>query len=229
VNTPMFGERLPPAGSPPPSEQSGPTDATVYVVDDDLRIRRSMQRLFEAAGLRACTYATIGAFLEGFDPGVPGCLVLDLRLRGESGFDLQDELRRRGATIPVIFVTGHASVPGSVRAMRGGALDFMEKPIQPRQLLARVTEALERDGHHRRTVSTRTVIERRLARLTRREREVARHLMKGATSKEIATVLGMSVRTVEGHRREVLRKMEVGSAAGLVRLVAEADPKLLGE
>jgi FixJ family two-component response regulator len=205
------------------------TDPTpiVHVVDDDLRVRRAMQRLLEAAGLRARTYATIRAFRDAFDPDAAGCLLLDLRLRGENGFDLQDELQRRGASLPVIFVTGHGSVPGSVRAMRAGAFDFLQKPIRPRRLIALVGEAIECDRRGRGAATNRAAVRRRLGRLTEREREVARQLMKGSSSKDIAAALKMSVRTVEGHRREVMRKMEVHSAAALVRVVAEADPRLL--
>src|SRR5262249_29678173 len=150
--------------------------------------------------------------LAAYDRAQPGCLVLDLRLRGESGLDLQAKLRRRKMMLPIIFVSGHASVRTSVHALRGGAIDFLEKPIRPRDLLGRVAEALERSQRDYTVAATRASVDRRVAALTPRERQVASRLLNGASSKEIAVALGMSVRTAEGHRRMVLRKMEVSSA-----------------
>ncbi len=196
------------------------TEPTVFVVDDDPSVRRSLKTLLGSAGLRAETYPTASQFLAGYRPDQPGCLVLDLRLGADNGLDLQEELGRRRAILPVIILTAHGSVAASVRAFRGGALDFLEKPIQPNALLARVGEALERDRRAREVAEEHASIARRLARLTPREREVAGRVARGATSKEIAAALGASARTVEGHRRAVLRKMEVSSAAALTRLLA---------
>jgi two-component system, LuxR family, response regulator FixJ len=203
---------------------------TVHVVDDDARVRAAFLELLQAAGFRVRTHASAKGFLAAFEPDEPGCLVLDLRLRGESGLDLQREVRRRGVLLPIIFVTGHGSVRASVRALRAGAIDFLEKPVRPRDLIARVREALERGRHDHARAASKASIERRFSALSPRERQVAAQLLTGATSKEIAGVLGVSVRTAEGHRRMVLRKMDVPSAAALVRLVASGGhAALLGE
>jgi two-component system response regulator TtrR len=204
-----------------------PTTGTVYVVDDDERVRTSYTKLLEVAGFRVQAHATAKTFLAAFDRTEPGCLVLDLQLRRESGLALQDKLRRRHVALPIIFVSGHGDVRTSVHALRSGAIDFLEKPIRPRDLLARVREALERWRHDYEAAVTRAAVDRRVAALTPRERQVAARLLAGETSKEIATVLGMSARTAEGHRRAVFRKMEVPSAAALVRLIAATDHPLL--
>ena len=187
-------------------------ESTVFVVDDDKGVRRSLTALGRAHGLAVETYASGEAFLAAYDPARPGCLILDVRLAaGKNGLDLQDELRRRGHDLPIIVMTGYASVSASVRSFRGGAVDFLEKPVVPRALLARIREALAVDQQRQ----ERSAVRRRLARLTSREREVAGLLVKGKRSKEIAAALRISPRTAEGHRRQVLRKMEVGSTAEL--------------
>ena len=184
----------------------------VFVVDDDKGIRRSLTALGKAHGLAIEAYASSEAFLAAYDPARAGCLILDLRLAaGKDGLDLQDELRRRGHDLPIIVMTGYARVSTSVRAFRGGAMDFLEKPVAPRELLSRIRDALAVD--QRRQERSATAL--RLARLTSREREVAGLLVQGKRSKEVAAALGISPRTAEGHRRQVLRKMEVGSTAEL--------------
>ena len=193
----------------------------VFVVDDVASVRRSLQSLLESAGFRAQTYPSASKFLEAYRPDQPGCLVLDLRLGTESGLDLQEELHRRQATLPVIFITAHGSVPASVRAFRAGAMDFLEKPIRPSTLLARVREALESDRRAREVAGEHASVARLLARLTPREQEVAMRMARGESSKEIAAALGVSPRTVEGHRRVVLRKMELSSAAALAGLLSK--------
>jgi FixJ family two-component response regulator len=153
--------------------------------------------------------------------------VLDVRLHHGSGLDLQDELRRRQATLPIIVLTGHGNVPTSVRALKAGAVDFLQKPAPPKLLLERVRAALDIDRQARAGSTARAAVMERLAHLTPREREVMELLIAGKTSKEIAAVLHVSVRTVEGHRRLVLSKMDVSSAAQLVRTVLsarDADP-----
>lgn len=187
-------------------------DPTVFVVDDDKGVRRSLTALGRAHGLAVEAYASGEAFLAAFDPMRPGCLVLDVRLAGgKNGLDLQDELRRRGHELPVIVVTGYANVSASVRSFRSGAVDFLEKPVRPRVLLERIRGALAADQRR----LERAAVRSRLARLTAREKEVAELLVKGKRSKEVAGALGISTRTAEGHRRQVLRKMEVGSMAEL--------------
>jgi two-component system response regulator FixJ len=196
---------------------------TVFVVDDNAGVRGSLQALFEAAGLRVATFASSAEFLAAFDAGRPGCLILDVRLRGDSGLDLQDELRRRGATLPIIVMTGYADVATSVRALKGGAVDFLRKPVPPKQLVERVRGAIEVDRIARQLAERRSNVTDCIARLTAREREVMDLMAVGSSSKEIAVSLKISVRTVEGHRRVVLRKMGVASAAQLARSVARLD------
>jgi len=196
------------------------TGATVFVVDDNVGMRKSLRALIESAGLAVETYTSGEEFLDAYDPGRPGCLVLDVRLRQSSG--LQDELRRRKAMLPIIILTGHGNVPTSVRALKAGAIDFLQKPIPPNVLLGRVRAAIEADRQARAAAADVTAGAESLAHLTPREREVMELLVAGKTSKEIATALRVSVRTVEGHRRMVLSKTNVSSAAQLVRLVLNA-------
>jgi FixJ family two-component response regulator len=195
---------------------------TVFVVDDDGGIRKSIQNLCEAERIPVETFATGDAFLEGYDPSRRGCLLLDMRLEGSSGLDLQDELARRGSRLPVVVMTAYGSVPTSVRAFKGGAMDFLQKPIAPEVLLERIQLMSRRDREIREEEERCLGIEERIASLTPRERQVMEHLLDGAISKEVAFDLGVSTRTIEGHRREVLRKMGVTSAAQLVRLVMSA-------
>jgi len=196
------------------------TAPTVFVVDDNPAVRKSMQALVEAAGLAIETYASTAEFLAAYDGSRAGCLVLDVRLRGESGLDLQDELRKRNCMLPIIVMTGYADVPTSVRAFKGGAIDFLRKPVAPKKLLAQLREAIESDRKAREAADQRAAVTDRITQLTPRERQVMELLAVGNSSKEIATALGLSVRTVEGHRREVLRKMEVDSAVQLARAIA---------
>jgi two-component system, LuxR family, response regulator FixJ len=190
-------------------------EPTVFVIDDDRGVRRSLTTLGRAHGLAVEAYASAEAFLAAYDPARPGCLLLDVRLVAGNGLDLQDELRRRHQALPIIVMTGYGDVPTSVRAFRGGAVDFLEKPVKPRVLLGRIRDALAIDRRHRDASCERETVLRRLTRLTSREREVAQLLVDGKRSKEIAVALGISTRTAEGHRRQVLRKMEVGSTAQL--------------
>jgi len=148
--------------------------------------------------------------------------VLDVRLRHGSGLDLQDDLRRRKAMLPIIVLTGHGNVPTSVRALKAGAVEFLQKPAPPKLLLEHIRAALDSDRRARAATTERAVVTDRVARLTPREREVMEHLVAGKTSKEIAAAMNVSVRTVEGHRRVVLSKMSVSSAAQLVRTVLAA-------
>lgn len=199
------------------------SDATVFVVDDDVRVRESLRVLVEAAGLAVETFAASEEFLGAYDPARAGCLVLDVRLRhGKSGLDLQDELRRRKAMLPIIVLTGHGNVPTSVRALKAGAVDFLQKPAPPKLLLERIRAAIETDRQARAVTKDREEVADRLARLTPREREVTDLLVAGKASKEIATALGVSIRTVEGHRRMIFMKMDVSSAAQLVGSVMSA-------
>jgi FixJ family two-component response regulator len=196
------------------------TAPTVFVVDDNQGVRKSMQALVEAADLAVETYASAAEFLAAYDARRAGCLVLDVRLREGSGLDLQDELRRRNAKLPIIVMTGYADLPAAVRAFKGGAVDFLRKPVPPKKLLAQISEAIEADRRARDTAAQQATVTDRIAQLTPRESQVMELLAVGNSSKEIATSLGLSVRTVEGHRRTVLRKMDVDSAAKLARAIA---------
>jgi len=193
--------------------------STVFVVDDNPRVRRSVCTLLAATGLRSEAFASGKEFLAAYDPSRPGCLVLDLLLRGENGLDLQDELHRRKASLPIIVLTAHGSVPASVRALKAGAIEFLEKPAPPATLLAHIRAALAMDERARQQAATRAANVRRLALLTARERQILDLLVGGKTSKEIATSLGVSVRTVEGHRARIYLKTEVSSVAQLIRVV----------
>jgi two-component system, LuxR family, response regulator FixJ len=195
----------------------------VFVIDDNPGFRRSLQSLLEAARLPVETFASAQDFLERYDARRPGCIVLDIRLRGESGLDLQEELRGRQVTLPIIVMTGYGDVPTSVRAFKGDAIDFRQKPVPPNKLLERIREALEIDRQARATAGQHAIVFDDIARLTPRQRQVMDQLALGSSCREIAAALKISVRTVEVHRRVVLRKMGVSSVAHLVRAVARLE------
>jgi FixJ family two-component response regulator len=200
------------------------TAPTVFVVDDNPGVRRSLKALVEAEGMAVRTYASAKEFLDSYDPQQAGCLVLDIRLRaGRNGLDIQDELRRRDATLPIIVVTGYGDVPTSVRAFKGGAIDYLEKPVPPKRLTERIRACIEHDRRTREVAARRSSVADRIAQLTPRERMVMELLAVGNSSKSIAAALHISVRTVESHRRTVLRKMSVASATELARAVAGLD------
>ena len=199
------------------------TSPTVFVVDDDPALRSSLETLLETAGLRTETYASGREFFDAYDPDRPGCLVLDLRLRGESGLEVLDRLRAEGALLPIIMLTAHGDVPASVRALRGGALDFIEKPVRPTALIARIREALQIDRSTRERHTESAAVQKLARRLTPREQQIAALLMAGRRSKEIATALGIGVRTVEGYRARMLEKMNVSSAAELTAVLIRAN------
>ena len=193
-------------------------EPTVFVVDDDRAMRDSLSWLLDSVGLRVRSYATAAEFLADHDPAQPGCLVLDVRMPGMSGLDLQAELARRGVELPTIVITGHAEVSMAVRAVKAGALDFIEKPFSDQLLLDRVRQALEIDLEVREVRRRREDALRRLATLTAREREVLDLVVAGKANKEIASALGVSPKTVEVHRAHVMSKMCVDSLAELIRL-----------
>jgi len=193
-------------------------EPTVFVVDDDRAMRDSLSWLLDSVGLRVRSYATAAEFLADHDPAQPGCLVLDVRMPGMSGLDLQAELARRGVELPTIVITGHAEVSMAVRAVKAGALDFIEKPFSDQLLLDRVRQALEIDLEVREVRRRREDALRRLATLTAREREVLNLVVAGKANKEIASELGVSPKTVEVHRAHVMSKMCVDSLAELIRI-----------
>lgn len=196
---------------------------TIHVVDDEPAIGSALQRLFRSAGLTAAIYLSAEEFLKVWHPELPGCLICDVRLPGMSGLDLQRELRRRGATLPVLFLTGQADVPMAVQAMRDGAADFMEKPFENDQLLLRTRQMLGDSGRAEQTASLQREWSERVQALTPRESEVMWHMASGKPSKLIARELGASPRTIEVHRARVFQKLRVHSLAELVRLSLHAE------
>jgi two-component system, LuxR family, response regulator FixJ len=193
-------------------------EPTVFVVDDDADLRGALAWLIESAGLRVKAYATAQEFLASYEPEEPGCLVLDVRLPGLSGLDLQEELTRRGGAPPIIIITGHAKVPMAVRALKGGAIDFLQKPFSDQALLDRVRQAVDLDRRTRQVQTECARFAELLAHLTPREREVMELVIAGKPNKIIAADLGISSKTVEIHRGRVMEKTQAGSVAELVRL-----------
>jgi len=194
----------------------------VFIVDDDEAVRSSLRMLIRSVGLQARAFGLANEFLEAYDPGLPGCVVLDVRMPGMSGMEMQQELNRRGATIPVVFITGHGDVPMAVEAMQHGAFDFLQKPFRDQDLLDRVQRALERDAQTRAAFTARTTIRERIRSLTPRELEVMRLVTMGKANKVIGAELGVSQRTVEIHRAHVMEKMQANSLAALVRMALDA-------
>jgi two-component system response regulator FixJ len=201
------------------------SDPLVFVVDDEEPVGDSIAMLLRTVGLTARVYRDPRRFLDEYRPEQPGCLVLDVRMPQMGGLELQQELARRNATLPVIFITGHGDVPMAVEAMRAGAVDFLQKPFNDDELIRRVQKALEQDARDRELLQRREELERRWKELTAREREIATRIADGEANKKVAAELGISVRTAELHRARILQKMGVRSVAQLVRmLVALKEP-----
>lgn len=207
-------------------------NAVIHVVDDDASVRGAISRLLGALGFEVRQYASAGEFLLVWPVDAPGCLLLDVRMPGPSGLDLQMALSRRADAPPVVFLTGYGDIPMSVLAIRRGAVDFLTKPVERDALLAAVTTALERDAESRENNHTRQQIRRSYDTLTPRERAVFAQVVAGRLNKQIATSLGTCERTVKAHRAHVMEKMHVHSVAELVHqavqleqgLAMEADP-----
>jgi len=195
--------------------------ATVYVVDDDDAVRSSLKLLLKSVGLPTVTHASAQEFLTAWDGDQPGCLVLDVRMPGMSGIELQAELNQRGAIIPVIFISGHGDIPMAVEAIQHGAFDFLQKPFRDQDLIDRVQRALTSDAEHRQLLQQREILRQRYDSLTPREQEVLQLVTLGKANKVMAGDLGVSQRTVEIHRARVMEKMGAQSLAQLVRMVLE--------
>ncbi len=193
-------------------------DAVVFVVDDDSSVREAIKSLIRSVGLRVEAFETAQEFLRSKRPDAPGCVVLDVRLPGLSGLDLQRELAKHGISIPVIFITGHGDIPMSVRAMKAGALEFLTKPFRDQDLLDAIQQALERDRAARQQRTETAELRERFDSLTAREREVMSLVVSGLLNKQIAGELGTSEVTVKIHRSQVMKKMGAGSLAELVRM-----------
>jgi two-component system response regulator FixJ len=198
----------------------------VMVVDDDSGVRNAMRALLKSVGLNAVLFASAQEFLAAYDPLQPGCLLLDIRMPGMSGMDLQQELNLRGAVIPVIFMSGHADIPMAVEAMQHGAFDFLQKPFRDQELLDRIHRAIAKDGERRVALGERARIKSHLESLTDREREVLDLLTLGKQNKSIAQDLGVSPRTIEIHRARVMEKMDAQSVAELVRMMLDLGHKI---
>lgn len=193
-------------------------DPTVFVVDDDPAMRASLRWLLESVGHSVVTCSNAREFLDQYRTEQPGCLLLDVRMPGMSGLDLQEELTLRRIVLPIVIITGYAEVPIAVRAMKAGALDFIEKPFSDEALLERIRKAIVLDARRRRVDFERSSIEKRLGRLTARERDVLERVILGKSNKIIASELRLSTKTVEAHRAHVMEKMQAESVAELIRL-----------
>src|SRR5690606_22989228 len=195
---------------------------TVFVVDDDAGVRSSIRLLLKSVGIPATPMASAQEFLASYDPEQPGCLVLDIRMPGMSGLELQQQLNMKGASIPVLFITGHGDVQMAVAAMQQGAFDFLQKHFRDQDLTERIRKALEKDRQSREMLREREQIRRRLDSLTARERQVLDLMIQGTQNKVMAAHLGISQRTVEIHRAHVMEKLGAHSVAQLVRMVLDA-------
>jgi FixJ family two-component response regulator len=191
---------------------------TVFIVDDDAAVRKSLARLLRSARLQALTFDSPSEFLEHHDPHAPGCLVLDLAMPGLNGLELQAALTAEGSTIPIIFLTGHGDIPTGVQAMKRGALDFLTKPVNDGDLLKAVHAAIEQDRLARQVRAELDEIQARIDSLTPRESEVLTHVVAGHLNKQTAADLGTVEKTIKIHRARVMEKMQVDSVAELVRL-----------
>ncbi len=197
------------------------TEPVVYVVDDDPSFRRSTERLIRSAGHKVQSFGTAAEFLSANVAQTPGCVVLDVRLPGLSGLDLQRELTRKGNHLPIIFMTGHGDIPMSVRAMKAGAVEFLPKPFRDEDLLDALRQALERDRAARERQARCATIRERFESLTGREREVMALVVTGLLNKQIAGELGTVEKTIKFHRAHIMRKMGAESVATLVRMAEQ--------
>lgn len=197
---------------------------TVFVVDDDPALRDSLNFLIRSVGLPVETFGSANEFLAACDPARSGCLLVDIRMPGVSGLELLERLRGRGVDTPAIVITAHGDVPAAVRAMKAGAVDFLEKPFNDQLLLDAIHRALEADARERRARSKRDELSERIEELTPREREVMDLVVDGKSTKEIAQSLGLSTKTVETHRVRIMEKMQAGNIAELVRLALTVHP-----
>jgi FixJ family two-component response regulator len=201
------------------------SDAIVFVVDDDLSVRRSTERLIRSAGLEVQSFQSARDFLKHPQPERPACLILDVRMPGLTGMDLQQELTRTGMRIPIIFITAHGDIPMSVRAMKSGATEFLTKPFRSRTLLAAVRMAIEQDRSARKSRSEIEELRSRYERLTPREREVLPLVAAGLLNKQVASELDTTERTIKFHRAHIMQKAHAESVADLVRMVEKLSIK----
>jgi FixJ family two-component response regulator len=197
---------------------------TVFVVDDDEAVRDSLRWLIASVDLAVETFSSATDFLESYRDGQRGCMIVDVRMPGMSGLELQRKLSDRGIGLPVIVITGHGDIDMAVRAMKIGAFDFIQKPFNDQILLDRIQNALEQNEQLMEADAERAFILKQLSQLTAREREVLDGIVNGHSNKEIAATLQLSEKTIEFHRSKVMRKMEASSLAELIRKVFKAGP-----
>jgi FixJ family two-component response regulator len=193
------------------------TEGTVYFIDDDAGMRKALTRLFKTEQLQACAFSSAEEFLKHKPLLSPACLVADVCMPGLSGMELQGELTRRKVNIPIVFITGHGNVPMSVKAMKAGAVDFLQKPFNHQDLLKVIRQALAKDKHLSASKAECLEIQRRLDSLTPREREVFQLVIRGLLNKQIAAELGATEQTIKVHRHRVMMKMQVNSVAEMVQ------------
>jgi FixJ family two-component response regulator len=201
----------------------GTHQGTVHIVDDDDAVRKSLQLLFRTVGIDAVAHASGDDFLDQFDDSVEGCILLDIRMPGMSGLEVQKQLHERGSTLPIIFITGHGDVPMAVEAMQLGAFDFLQKPFRDQDLMDRVSRALSENQEQRETIEFKQEVAQRYESLTPREKEVMACVVKGQANKVIAMDRDVSQRTVEIHRARVMEKMQARSLAELVRMSIQIE------
>lgn len=198
-------------------------EPTVYAVDDDMFTRTLLEEIFQAADMRVETYASAEEFLASYSPNNSGCLLLDMLMPGMDGLELQTQLESRGNHTPVIFLSGADEISAAVKALKAGAVDFIEKPVEPAEVIHSVSEAIALDRQIRYMRLQDAEIEHRLMQLTRRETEVLKWIVRGKSNKLVARILDISTRTVEVHRRNVLAKMQAESVAELVQMVVNTE------
>jgi FixJ family two-component response regulator len=201
------------------------TDPTVFIVDDDPAVRQALMALVRSMRLRAETYESAQQFLDAFDAARPGCVLLDVRMPGISGLRLLEQFNREEIPLPAIVMSAYGDVPMVVRAMKAGALNFLEKPCRDQQLWEAIQEAIKWDADHRERIALRTQVHHRLQRLTPGEHDVLALLINGNPNRTIASKLNLSVRTIEVRRAKIMDKMKAESLAELVRLTLSADPR----
>jgi FixJ family two-component response regulator len=196
---------------------------TVVVIDDDHSVREALQGLLQSVGLRVALFSSVRQFLDSNRMDLPGCLVLDVRLPGKSGLDFHDDLIKANVPLPVIFISGHADVPMSVRAMKAGAVEFLTKPVRHQDLLDAINRAIEHDRARRQEAQVVGQLRARFETLTARERDVMRLVTAGRLNKQIAAEIGLSEATVKLHRGQLMRKLKVQSLAELIRIADKLE------